>query len=126
MIPCLNPDGVVCGNYRSSLAGIDLNRQWINPDKDIHPTIYYTKEMLRNVMRERQIMLFCDLHGHSKKKNSFIYGCNTAANGGFTSWTKVRIIPRILAKKTALFSYKDCRFKIEPNKIGTGRVVVWK
>ena len=26
MIPCMNPDGVVCGNYRSSLAGVDLNR----------------------------------------------------------------------------------------------------
>ena len=26
MIPCLNPDGVVRGNYRSSFAGVDLNR----------------------------------------------------------------------------------------------------
>ena len=26
VVPCLNPDGVVCGNYRSSLAGMDLNR----------------------------------------------------------------------------------------------------
>jgi murein tripeptide amidase MpaA len=26
LIPCLNPDGTVCGNYRSSLAGVDLNR----------------------------------------------------------------------------------------------------
>ena len=26
MVPCMNPDGVVCGNYRSSLAGVDLNR----------------------------------------------------------------------------------------------------
>jgi len=26
LIPCLNPDGNVCGNYRSSLAGVDLNR----------------------------------------------------------------------------------------------------
>jgi murein tripeptide amidase MpaA len=26
LIPCMNPDGNVCGNYRSSLAGVDLNR----------------------------------------------------------------------------------------------------
>jgi murein tripeptide amidase MpaA len=33
LIPCLNPDGVVCGNYRNSASGVDLNRQWINPDE---------------------------------------------------------------------------------------------
>jgi hypothetical protein len=27
----LNPDGVIHGNYRCSLAGIDLNRVWDNP-----------------------------------------------------------------------------------------------
>jgi len=26
VVPMLNPDGVVVGNYRSSLAGVDLNR----------------------------------------------------------------------------------------------------
>lgn len=26
LIPMLNPDGVVCGNYRSNLAGFDMNR----------------------------------------------------------------------------------------------------
>lgn len=26
LIPCMNPDGVVCGNYRNSTAGVDLNR----------------------------------------------------------------------------------------------------
>jgi len=25
-----------------------------------------------------------------------------------------------------MFNFKDCRFKVEPYKIGTGRVVVWK
>ena len=28
VIPMLNPDGVIVGNYRSSLSGLDLNRQW--------------------------------------------------------------------------------------------------
>ena len=28
IIPMLNPDGVIVGNYRCSLAGLDLNRQW--------------------------------------------------------------------------------------------------
>jgi hypothetical protein len=126
MVPILNPDGTVCGNYRSSLAGVDLNRQWILPNKDLHPTIFHIKEMLSNVKKERPLLVYCDLHCHSKKKNSFIYGCNTAANGGFTSWTKVRLLPRVLAKVTPLFNIKDCRFRIDPSKLGTGRVVAWK
>ena len=28
IVPMLNPDGVIVGNYRCSLAGLDLNRQW--------------------------------------------------------------------------------------------------
>lgn len=126
IVPCLNPDGVICGNYRSSLAGVDLNRQWILPNKELHPTIYSAKDMLFQISKERQIFVFCDLHCHSKKKNSFIYGCNIAANGGFTSWTKVRLLPRILAKQTPLFNIKDCRFRIDPSKLGTARVIVWK
>ncbi len=76
--------------------------------------------------KERNFLVYCDLHCHSKKMNSFIYGCNTAANGGFTSWTKTRLLPRILAKQTPLFNFKDCRFRIDPEKLGTARVIVWK
>ena len=78
------------------------------------------------VNEKRLIWIYCDLHGHSKKRNSFFYGCNTAANGGFLSWTIVRLLPRIFAKQTHFFNYKDCRFKVEPYKLGTGRVVAWK
>ena len=31
IIPMLNPDGVIHGNYRCDLAGNDLNRRWRNP-----------------------------------------------------------------------------------------------
>ena len=31
IVPMLNPDGVISGNYRCSLAGCDLNRRWAEP-----------------------------------------------------------------------------------------------
>ena len=40
LIPMLNPDGVVNGNYRCSIAGCDLNRQWLKPSKVIQNVIY--------------------------------------------------------------------------------------
>lgn len=33
IVPMLNPDGVINGNYRCSLAGCDLNRRWKSPSK---------------------------------------------------------------------------------------------
>jgi murein tripeptide amidase MpaA len=76
IIPMLNPDGVINGNYRCSLAGCDLNRRWKTPSKVIHPTIYSTKNLVKESHEERGVFLFCDLHGHSRKHNVFMYGCH--------------------------------------------------
>ena len=67
VLPMLNPDGVINGNYRCSLAGCDLNRRWKTPHKLLHPTIYATKRLIRDLHEERGLLLFCDLHGHSRK-----------------------------------------------------------
>jgi len=123
----LNPEGVICGNFRCSLTGTDLNRRWDSPDEVLHPQIYYLKNLMSKLISEKKsILVFCDLHGHSRKNGAFIYGCNKAANGGFCSWTKVRLLPRMIARKTHLFNYKECRFRIENDKQRTARVVVWK
>ena len=45
IIPMLNPDGVIIGNYRCSLAGHDLNRQWIDPKKNNFPEIFAAKNV---------------------------------------------------------------------------------
>jgi len=45
IIPMLNPDGVINGNYRCSLAGCDLNRRWKTPSSVLHPTIYNLKKV---------------------------------------------------------------------------------
>ena len=49
----LNVDGVIVGNYRCNLSGADLNRQWIEPSKKSHPTIYFTKQLIRQTKAER-------------------------------------------------------------------------
>jgi murein tripeptide amidase MpaA len=74
IIPMLNPDGVINGNYRCSLAGCDLNRRWKYPSEILHPTVYHTKKLIMKLSKERPLALYCDLHGHSRRKNVFMYG----------------------------------------------------
>ncbi|KAF5394856.1 hypothetical protein PHET_09884, partial [Paragonimus heterotremus] len=77
IVPMLNPDGVICGNHRCSMAGKDLNRRWINPSPDLHPTIYHSKKLLQLLYAcGRQPYVFIDFHGHSRMKNIFLYGCS--------------------------------------------------
>ena len=78
-------------------------------------------------VEHKKILIYCDIHCHSKKKNSFLYGCNTAAEGApFSTWTQVRLLPRLLAKRSRYISLPSCRFVIDSCKLGTARVVVWK
>jgi cytosolic carboxypeptidase protein 2/3 len=67
LVPMINPDGVVLGNARCSLAGLDLNRRWSDPSPIMHPEIYFLKNHMRICERlSRGISIFCDLHGHNK------------------------------------------------------------
>lgn len=78
IVPMLNPDGVVVGNYRCNLAGLDLNRQYILPNNETSPEIYAVKEMIKQTLECRKIELYCDIHGHSTMKNLFVYANNEA------------------------------------------------
>ena len=75
VVPMLNPDGVIVGNYRTSLAGLDLNRQWQTPDRQQAVEIHAMKQMIKKTLECRQIQLFVDIHGHSRQNNLFMYGC---------------------------------------------------
>ena len=75
VVPMLNPDGVRHGNYRCSLLGVDLNRRWIRPNKFMHPTIYYTKKLIKYIQKNHDVAMFCDFHAHSKLRGVFMYGC---------------------------------------------------
>jgi murein tripeptide amidase MpaA len=46
----VNPDGVIIGNYRSSMAGCDLNRRYDEPDFRFHPTVWSIKNMCDDLL----------------------------------------------------------------------------
>lgn len=77
----------------------------------MHPEIYFLKYQMERTERQcKSISIFCDLHGHNKRLNTFIYGCNKAPNEGLLSWTKTRLLPKILASFEPIFDYNRCLF----------------
>ena len=100
MIPMLNPDGVIIGNYRCSLTGRDLNRNYKTVLKEAFPSIWHTREMIKKFMEEREVVLYCDLHGHSRKNNVFIYGCHN--NSSSKKRFQEHIFPMIMSKNAQL------------------------
>ncbi|XP_066490581.1 cytosolic carboxypeptidase 3 [Tiliqua scincoides] len=127
VVPMLNPDGVIVGNYRCSLAGRDLNRTYRSDLKESYPPVWYTRTMIKRVMEERSVLLYCDLHGHSRKENAFMYGCEKREQQEEGGYLYQRMFPFIMSRNCPdKFSFPDCSFKIQKGKEGTGRVVMWK
>ncbi|XP_048225000.1 cytosolic carboxypeptidase 4 [Perognathus longimembris pacificus] len=137
IIPMLNPDGVIHGNHRCSLRGEDLNRQWLSPHAHLQPTIYHTKGLLYYLTSiGRRPMVFCDFHGHSQRKNVFLYGCSvketlwqagcTVGASGLLEDVSYRTLPKILDKLAPAFTMSSCSFSVEKSRASTARVVVWR
>ncbi|XP_051739978.1 cytosolic carboxypeptidase 4 isoform X2 [Ctenopharyngodon idella] len=137
IIPMLNPDGVINGNNRCSLTAEDLNRQWLKPDPNLSPTIYHTKGFLYYLNSiGRTPLVFCDYHGHSRKKNVFLYGCSMKE----TLWQSgspintvslkedpgYRTIAKTLDRIAPAFSFNSCNYLVEKSRASTARVVVWR
>lgn len=76
IVPMINPDGVVIGNYRTSLCGRDLNRTFRLKNDFLIPEVRALKDLVINLKAEfkNRFIMFLDMHGHSVKKNVFIYG----------------------------------------------------
>eukprot|EP00057_Strongylocentrotus_purpuratus_P007594 XP_011662068.1 PREDICTED: uncharacterized protein LOC580601 isoform X8 [Strongylocentrotus purpuratus] len=129
IIPMLNPDGVIVGNYRCSLAGRDLNRNYRHPKKESFPTVWNTKQMLADFAEEcEEILVYCDMHGHSRKHNVFIYGCDPDKQElDMAAFLCQRLFPWLLSQKAPdKFSFRGCKFRVKRCKEATGRVVMWR
>lgn len=125
IVPMLNPDGVIVGNTRSSLTGRDLNRQYRTVIRETYPSIWNTKAMIRRLMEDCGVAMYCDMHAHSRKHNVFIYGCENLKRHPDRRLLE-QVFPLMLHKNVAdKFSFENCKFKVQKNKEGTGRIVVW-
>lgn len=54
IVPCTNPDGVIAGNYRVSMAGSDLNRRYVTPHPRLHPIVCAVKKIVRDLKPDLQ------------------------------------------------------------------------
>ncbi|XP_076753727.1 cytosolic carboxypeptidase 2 [Xylocopa sonorina] len=125
LVPMLNPDGVIIGNNRCSLSGKDLNRQYRTVMRESYPSVWHTKLMIRRLLEECGVAIYCDLHAHSRKHNIFVYGCESKRTVPQSRLSE-QVFPLMLHKNAAdKFSFENCKFHVEKGKEGTGRVVVW-
>ena len=81
IVPMINIDGVINGNTRSSLAGLDLNRQYHGGERQA-PEINALRAMMDSTREAgRNMFMYCDFHGHSTAKNLFLFGCHNNYSG---------------------------------------------
>lgn len=130
IIPCTNPDGVIAGNYRVSMSGNDLNRRYQSPHPRLHPIVCAVKKLFRDLkldlqtQEENQVLAFIDMHGHSRKKNVFMYGPGYPIHD--VRYLKMRVLPKLMSEQSELFRFYSCKFRIQRSKERTARVVLWR
>ena len=67
-------------------------------------TIY---KLVKKMKEEKNLVFFCDFHGHSRKKNIFMYGCS-----GKDPNRREMIFPLLMRNNCSVLSFKDCSFAI--------------
>jgi cytosolic carboxypeptidase protein 2/3 len=92
IFPILNIDGVIAGNYRTSFAGLDINRMFGDKtNKRLNPESDMLKEFAK---KESRVSFYFDIHGHSSKKSVFMYGPRFPLHS--EHYLKIRILPKLI------------------------------
>jgi hypothetical protein len=96
----LNPDGVICGNTRTSFAGKDLNRKFSGKVQFIFPEVNNIKDYVMKLKEKhgKKLLFVIDIHGHSNRKGSFFFGPEYPILD--EEYTKCRLLPRLYAARS--------------------------
>ncbi|MCD6092318.1 MAG: hypothetical protein J7J72_12560 [Bacteroidales bacterium] len=68
VVPNVNPDGSLLGNLRANAAGVNLNREWANPNRETSPEVYH----ILRTMELTGVDLNLDIHGDEGLPYNFI------------------------------------------------------
>jgi hypothetical protein len=101
-------DGVISGNSRCGLDGLDCNRQWAQSTP-------ITSALFR-LLEGRKVVAVLDLHGHSKHVGWFGYSCRHEDND-LLDW---------MARSDPRFQYNYSSFGVHPSKSSTARAVLFQ
>ncbi len=70
LIPNMNIDGSILGNLRVNGKGVNLNREWQNPNKETSPEVFYAKQKMREIGMDFNL----DVHGDEGLPYVFLSG----------------------------------------------------
>lgn len=74
IVPMINPDGVVHGNYRDNAKGINLNRFWNNADETNSPEVFAVMRALDNAVASGESLdMFIDFHSDSCAQEHYAF-----------------------------------------------------
>ncbi len=110
------------------MAGSDLNRRFDEPDYRLHPTVWNIKRMTEQITQSNtnseNLLFYIDMHGHSRKKNVFMFGPPAPLHSD--KYLKMRVIPKLLSDETEMFRYHSCSFLNEKSKETAARISLHK
>jgi len=74
LTPFMNPDGVLHGNYVANSLGVNLNRQWAEPDSSTAPSVFAVTNLVRaHILDGGSLKIFVDLQNQVVARANFIY-----------------------------------------------------
>ena len=133
ILPMVNPDGIIAGNYRCNAQGKDMNRCFF-ADDDPEAKLRLTEvELLRGFFEEhfsledqdkhKNLSMFLDIHAHSGQRDIFIYAPHSpeeAVND------KIKMLPALLDEMSPYFNYEGCKFGNEKYKKNCARLGIFR
>ena len=114
MIPMLNPDGVARGYWRLDTLGQNLNSHYKDPSRDVHPTIWATKDAVTQEHKCGKLKMYVDFHARCSKRGSFLHD-NTIADPSLKY--ESMMIPKLMSLNCVNFDFRECIFSDEKSKL---------